>query len=191
VSGQKITQMISLAEILKRPHVHFDVLERHGHASGLSQTEKEAVEIELKYSGFIQRQQKQLAAVASKHAKKIPDDIDYDAIGTLSKESREKLSKMRPTTIGQASRLGGVSPADVSNLLIHLETKKRAAAGAERPQTIKEKRKVRVRAGHPSSIVHHLLARCSPSTTPARSPGPRRRGHEGPGSARARTVDSN
>ena len=203
VSGQKITQMISLAEILKRPHVHFDVLERHGHASGLSQTEKEAVEIELKYSGFIQRQQKQLAAVASKHAKKIPDDIDYDAIGTLSKESREKLSKMRPTTIGQASRLGGVSPADVSNLLIHLETQKRAAAGAERPQTIKEKRKVRVRAGpldlgHPSSvvhrpscIVHHLLARCSPSTTPARSPGPRRRGHEGPGSARARTVDSN
>ena len=135
--------------------------------------------------------------------KKIPDDIDYDAIGTLSKESREKLFKMRPTTIGQASRLGGVSPADVSNLLIHLETQKRAAAGAERPQTIKEKRKVRVRAGpldlgHPSSvvhrpscIVHHLLARCSPSTTPARSPGPRRRGHEGPGSARARTVDSN
>jgi len=147
VSGQKITQMISLAEILKRPHVHFDVLERHGHDSGLSQTEKEAVEIELKYSGFIKRQLKQLAAVTSKHAKKIPEDIDYDAIGTLSKESREKLSKMRPTTIGQASRLGGVSPADVSNLLIHLETQKRAAAGGERPQTTKEKRKVRVEAG--------------------------------------------
>ena len=140
VSGQKITQMISLAEILKRPHVHFDVLERHGHDSGLSETEKEAVEIELKYSGFIKRQQKQLSAVAAKHAKKIPDDIDYDSIGTLSKESREKLSKMRPTTIGQASRLGGVSPADVSNLLIHLETQKRAAGGA-RPPTTKEKRK--------------------------------------------------
>jgi tRNA uridine 5-carboxymethylaminomethyl modification enzyme len=132
--------MISLAEILKRPHVHFDVLERHGHDSGLSATEKEAVEIELKYSGFIKRQQKQLSAVAAKHAKKIPDDIDYDSIGTLSKESREKLSKMRPTTIGQASRLGGVSPADVSNLLIFLETQKRAAGGT-RPPTTKEKRK--------------------------------------------------
>ena len=144
VSGQKITQMISLAEILRRPHVHFDVLERHGHDSGLSQTEKEAVEIELKYSGFIKRQQKQLSSVAAKHAKKIPDDIDYDSIGTLSKESREKLSKMRPTTIGQASRLGGVSPADVSNLLIHLETQKRAAGGS-RPLTTKEKRKEMIR----------------------------------------------
>jgi tRNA uridine 5-carboxymethylaminomethyl modification enzyme len=145
VSGQKITQMISLAEILKRPHVHFDVLERHGYENDLSMTEKEAVEIELKYSGFIRRQQKQLSAVAAKHSKKIPEDINYDAIGTLSKESREKLSKIRPTTIGQASRLGGVSPADVSNLLVHLETQRRAAAGGKRPMTTKEKRKQMIR----------------------------------------------
>lgn len=132
ISDQKISQMISLAEILKRPHIHYDLLDAFGYGdSSLTESEKEAVEIELKYSGFIKRQEKQLASVASKHAKKIPEDIDYDAIGTLSKEAREKLEKMRPSTIGQAARLGGVNPADISNLLIHLESERRKRSREE------------------------------------------------------------
>ena len=143
-SGQKITQMISLADILKRPHIHYDMLERHGYGDrGLSDSEKEAVEIDLKYSGFIQRQQKQLASVTSKYSKKLPSDIDYDTISTLSKEAREKLSKMRPTTLGQAARLGGVNPADISNLLIHMETQRRKNAkdSGKRQLTKKQLRK--------------------------------------------------
>ena len=141
-SGQKITQMISLAEILKRPHIHYDMLEKHGFSNNnLSEIEKEAVEIELKYSGFIKRQQKQLASVTSKYSKKIPEDINYHDIGTLSKEAREKLAKMRPSTLGQAARLGGVNPADISNLLIHLETEKRRSSSAQKVLTKKQARK--------------------------------------------------
>lgn len=127
ISGQKITQMITLADILRRPHVHYNVIEQHGFlpSAPLSPSEKEAVEIELKYSGFIKRQQKQLASLTSKYSKKLPKDIDFSNIETLSKEAREKLIKMQPATLGQAARLGGVNPADISNLLIYLETERR------------------------------------------------------------------
>jgi tRNA uridine 5-carboxymethylaminomethyl modification enzyme len=127
VSGQSVPPHVTLAELLRRPHVHYELLEANGQgdSQGLSLAEKEAVEIELKYSGFIKRQEKQLASVASKHSKRIPDDIDYDSISTLSKEAREKLGKVRPRDIGQASRIGGVNPADISNLLIYLESSRR------------------------------------------------------------------
>ena len=138
VSGQSVPlgHMCTLADLLKRPHVHYRVLEEHGYGDNstggtdsiddvLTSYEKEAVEIELKYSGFIRRQEKQLASVASKHSKRLPDDIDYHSIGTLSKEAREKLERVRPRDIGQASRIGGVNPADISNLLIYLETQRR------------------------------------------------------------------
>lgn len=133
VSGQAVPVAVTLTDLLRRPHVHYGLLERHGMAEGtegLTAAEKEAVEIEIKYSGFIKRQSKQLATVAAKHAKRIPDDLDYDAIATLSKEAREKLGKMRPRDIGQASRIGGVNPSDIANLLVHLETRRRQAAAA-------------------------------------------------------------
>ncbi|KAI3434998.1 hypothetical protein D9Q98_003050 [Chlorella vulgaris] len=97
-------------------------------AAALTRWEKEAVEIDIKYEGFIRRQARQLASVASKHAKRLPDGLDYRSILTLSMEAREKLSKIRPRDIGQASRIGGVNPADISNLLVHLETRRRGAA---------------------------------------------------------------
>ena len=132
ISGQAVPGMVTLADLLRRPHVHYSVLETHGYGaeeeSKLSPAEKEAVEIEIKYSGFIRRQEKQLASVAAKHSKRIPDDLDYHGIDTLSKESREKLTRVRPRDIGQASRIGGVNPSDISNLLIHLETKRRGQA---------------------------------------------------------------
>ena len=134
VSAQSVSSLITLADLLRRPHVHYSVLESHGMGAdgdaSLSGAEKEAVEIELKYSGFIKRQEKQLVAVAAKHSKRLPDDLEYDSIETLSKEAREKLSKVRPRDIGQASRIGGVNPADISNLLIHLEMRRRGGVGA-------------------------------------------------------------
>jgi tRNA uridine 5-carboxymethylaminomethyl modification enzyme len=81
--------------------------------------------------GFIARQEKQLAQVASKAGRVLPPDLDYASIATLSMEAREKLAKMRPADIGQASRMGGVNPADISALLVHLEVRRRRAAAAE------------------------------------------------------------
>ena len=77
--------------------------------------------------GYIQRQEHQIEEVAKHSDRKLPTHIDYNAIETLSKESREKLSKIRPMTIGQASRIGGVNPADVNALLVYLEIQHRIA----------------------------------------------------------------
>ena len=137
-SGQKVPGLATLADLLRRPHVHYALLEAHGQggpaararqqeeeeaegdtaepgtqalaaaaaaaeggaaAAGaadlrpLTGAEKEAAEIDIKYEGFIRRQGKQLAVVAAKAAKRLPDDLDYLAITTLSMEAREKLSK--------------------------------------------------------------------------------------------------
>jgi tRNA uridine 5-carboxymethylaminomethyl modification enzyme len=147
-SAQAVPGPVTLADLLRRPHVHYSLLEKHGHGpvegSNLTNADKEAVEIELKYAGFIRRQEKQLASVASKHSRRIPDDLDYHSIATLSKEAREKLAKVRPRDVGQASRIGGVNPADISNLLVHMESKRRGAAATvarERQSSQKQLRK--------------------------------------------------
>ena len=122
-------QVASLAELLRRPHVHYELLEREGFAGdGLSAIEKDCVEIDIKYSGFIKRQQRQLEKVQKRLHRRIPADVDYAAITTLSNEGREKLQKIRPETIGQASRLGGVDPSDVNCLMVYLEVGRRQAA---------------------------------------------------------------
>eukprot|EP00887_Chlorella_sp_A99_P003376 scaffold7.g3376.t1 len=208
LSGQRVPAVVSLADLLRRPHVHYDLLEQHGlgaptleHAGllagsggtrgeaasssssngssrssasssesgassggggeaepaegdgaisssscssggggsgggccaplqALAAAEKEAAEIDIKYEGFIRRQSKQLASVAAKHARRLPDDIDYGGIATLSLEAREKLQRIRPRDIGQASRIGGVNPTDIANLLVHLEAQRRRRAAA-------------------------------------------------------------
>eukprot|EP00879_Flechtneria_rotunda_P017653 GHRR01018505.1.p1 GENE.GHRR01018505.1~~GHRR01018505.1.p1 ORF type:complete len:564 (+),score=172.64 GHRR01018505.1:460-2151(+) len=131
-SGQGIQRSATLEELLRRPHIHHKVLVQHGYGpipgSGISPHEAECAEIDIKYAGFISRQEKQLHQLAAKASKKIPSDIDYHSIPTLSLEGREKLAKFSPQDIGQASRIGGVSPADVSALLLHLEVQRRRAA---------------------------------------------------------------
>jgi tRNA uridine 5-carboxymethylaminomethyl modification enzyme len=87
----------------------------------LNQAEREGAEIDIKYSGYLQRQQNQIDAISRQAHRPLPPDLDYAKIETLSKESREKLSKVKPLTIGQASRIGGVNPADVNALLVYLE----------------------------------------------------------------------
>ncbi|MEG5061904.1 tRNA uridine-5-carboxymethylaminomethyl(34) synthesis enzyme MnmG, partial [Microcoleus sp. A2-C5] len=96
----------------------------------LQLAEKNGVEIDLKYSGYLQRQQNQIDDIAKHERRQLPGDLDYMAITTLSKESREKLTKIRPLTIGQAARIGGVNPADVNALLIYLEVRNRKQPAA-------------------------------------------------------------
>ena len=81
----------------------------------------EQVEIDIKYEGYIRRQQAQVAEMRRLEVKRIPADIDYSHLSGLRLEAVEKLSKIRPENVGQASRISGVSPADISVLLIHLE----------------------------------------------------------------------
>ncbi|MCS6959591.1 MAG: tRNA uridine-5-carboxymethylaminomethyl(34) synthesis enzyme MnmG [Pseudanabaenaceae cyanobacterium SKYGB_i_bin29] len=121
-TGQAIKSAITLADLLRRQGITYADLDRYQLGNPeLTDIEKKVVEIEVKYEGYIHRQQQQIEAIAKQADRKLPPDLDYFAIATLSKESREKLAKIRPLTIGQASRIGGVNPADINALLIHLE----------------------------------------------------------------------
>jgi tRNA uridine 5-carboxymethylaminomethyl modification enzyme len=86
---------------------------------------REAAEIEIRYSGYLARQQQQIEQVKKQEHRPIPPGIDYAAIGTLSREAREKLAAIQPSNLGQAGRVPGVSQADVSALLLWLELERR------------------------------------------------------------------
>ena len=133
----------TLEELLRRPHVDYAALAAHGAGpdSAMSRWERESVETRVKYAGFIKRQEAQVRKVIGKMSKPIPDSVDYAAITTLRMEAREKLAKMRPTTVGQASRIGGVTPADVSSLLVHLEVGARKVTRADARAAAKAERK--------------------------------------------------
>jgi tRNA uridine 5-carboxymethylaminomethyl modification enzyme len=125
-TGEAIRGAITLSDLLRRPKFNYAELIHYGLADpNLNRFERLAAEIEVKYVGYIQRQEHQIEEVAKHSDRKLPLDINYNTIETLSKESREKLSKIRPMTIGQASRIGGVNPADVNALLVYLEIQHR------------------------------------------------------------------
>ena len=125
-TGQKIKDAIALADLLRQPKFHYAQLEHYGLGNpDLMRAEKEGAEIDIKYSGYIQRQKKQIEQVAKQTNRKLSQDIDYLAIDTLSMEAREKLTAVKPLTVGQATRIGGVNPADINALLVHLEIKDR------------------------------------------------------------------
>ena len=125
-TGQLIKGSITLADFLRRPGIHYTDLVGYGlDNANCNSAETEGAEIEIKYVGYIQRQQNQIDQAARQENRKLSADLDYHSIETLSKESREKLSKVRPLTIGQAARTGGVNPTDVNALLVYLEIQAR------------------------------------------------------------------
>ncbi|MBH8552657.1 tRNA uridine-5-carboxymethylaminomethyl(34) synthesis enzyme MnmG [Nostocaceae cyanobacterium CENA357] len=125
VSQQAIKGSITLADLLRRPGFHYVDLDSYGLGNpNLKQAEKEGAEIDIKYSGYLARQQNQIEQIARQAQRQLPADLDYTTIDTLSKEAREKLNKVKPLTIGQAARIGGVNPADINALLIYLELRK-------------------------------------------------------------------
>ncbi len=122
---------ITLAELLRRPGFHSADLARHGMADPeLRRDVAEATEIDIKYSGYLARQQQQIDQARKQENRPIPTDINYAAIATLSNEAREKLAAIRPLNLGQASRMAGVSPADVTALMLWLEIRNRQASSS-------------------------------------------------------------
>ena len=116
-----LTTGIRMSELIKRPQVSYDMLAPFDkERPPLSHSVREKVEVEIKYEGYIARQKAQVNEMLRLEGKKIPENIDYNDVYGLRLEAREKLDKVRPADIGQASRISGVSPADVSVLLIYL-----------------------------------------------------------------------
>ena len=112
----------TLAELIKRPEIKYEYLvEIDTDRPKLSKEVTDQVEINLKYDGYIKRQMKQVEQFKKLENKKIPQDLDYKEIGSLRAEAVQKLEAYRPLSIGQASRISGVSPADISVILIYLE----------------------------------------------------------------------
>ena len=115
----------TLAELIRRPEVKYEYLEPlDKDRKPLSKDIIEQVNIQLKYEGYIKRQLKQVEQFKKMEKKKIPEDIDYDEVYSLRLEAKQKLKQIRPESVGQASRISGVSPADISVLLVYLGSKK-------------------------------------------------------------------
>jgi tRNA uridine 5-carboxymethylaminomethyl modification enzyme len=130
VLGKAIEHEYSLAELLRRPNVSYEGL--MSLSGGKYQAEGplveeglpiviEQIEIAAKYSGYINRQRDEVDRAAHYENLKLPDDLDYMQVSALSIEARQRLSKFRPETLGQASRLTGITPATISLLLVHLK----------------------------------------------------------------------
>ena len=114
---------ITLAELIRRPELSYEALEEidPGRVE-LSEDVIEQINIRIKYDGYIRRQMKQVEQFKKLETKRIPDAINYDEIGSLRIEAKQKLNQYRPISIGQASRISGVSPADISVLLVYMES---------------------------------------------------------------------
>ena len=116
-----LTSGTTLAELIRRPELSYEKLSPIDEKRPeLPYDVKEQVDINIKYDGYIKRQMRQVEQFRKMEKKKIPDDIDYDEIQSLRIEARQKLKQIRPASIGQASRISGVSPADISVLLVYL-----------------------------------------------------------------------
>jgi tRNA uridine 5-carboxymethylaminomethyl modification enzyme len=122
-----LKEPMTAANLLKRPEVTYSVIHKIAPAeTPLSETVSEQVEIQVKYAGYIDKQLAQVEKMRKMENKKLPDDLDYMAINGLATEAKQKLHEVRPLSVGQASRVSGVNPADISILLIYLEQGKLA-----------------------------------------------------------------
>ena len=123
-----IKNKVSLAELMKRPEINYESLSQIDDETAkltLSSHEKTQLEVQIKYQGYIEKQLAQVEKFKRLENKKLPDNIDYEDVDGLRIEARQKLSLQRPVSIGQASRISGVSPADINVLLVYLEKQRR------------------------------------------------------------------
>lgn len=133
VFSSPVSESISLYELLKRPEITYnDSSVIDPSRKPLEKKITQQVEISIQYEGYIRKQQEQVARFLKMEEKKIDEDIDYQQMKNLRLEAREKLNKIRPTSLGQASRITGVSPADISALMIYMEKMKQQKLQGEK-----------------------------------------------------------
>lgn len=121
----ELKKSMSFTDLVRRPELTYDMVRSlDENVPSLSDDVREQVNIQLKYQGYIEREMKQVSDFRKLEAKKIPNEIDYDLVPSLRIEARQKLNNIRPLTVGQASRISGVSPSDISVLLIYLKSGK-------------------------------------------------------------------
>ena len=126
IGGSTVDKSVSLAELLKRPEVTYENMEKiDSERPSLSRHAKAQIAVEIKYTGYIEKQKDQVEKFKKMEEKSLPENIDYINMEGLRIEAAQKLDSMRPTSIGQASRISGVSPADINVLLVNLEKLRR------------------------------------------------------------------
>ena len=123
VGSSHLREGISAKELITRPEINYDMILPYIDAPELSDEQKRRITILIKYAGYIEKAKRQAVKQIKMEEKQIPDDIDYEDIKNLALEAKQKLSQIRPLTIGQASRISGINPADISVLLIYLKQK--------------------------------------------------------------------
>jgi tRNA uridine 5-carboxymethylaminomethyl modification enzyme len=116
---------INMLDLLRRPEVTYEKLADAFGLEKLPVDAAEQVDVQVKYQGYIRKQKQEVERALKLEDKLLPEDLDYSRIQELSSEAMEKLTKQRPVSIGQASRISGVSPADISVLMVYLETQRR------------------------------------------------------------------
>src|SRR5690625_4792623 len=116
-----LKEAVRASELLKRPEITYETIEKIDEMQDLPDDVKEQVEIQIKYEGYIKKANEQVDRMLKMEDKKIPENIDYEDVSGLATEAKERLKKVRPLSVGQASRIAGVNPADVSILAIYIE----------------------------------------------------------------------
>jgi tRNA uridine 5-carboxymethylaminomethyl modification enzyme len=127
-----IKERASLADLLRRPEISYEsLLPLDPERPALSRHAREQIEVQIKYEGYIVKQMQQIQRFRKMEEKKLPQNMDYKLIEGLRIEAVQKLNQLQPSSLGQASRISGVSPADINVLLIHLEKERRKGGGKD------------------------------------------------------------
>ncbi len=121
LGSTRLNEGISAKALIQRPQLSYQAIMPYIDAPNLTEEEIADINIEIKYAGYIEKARRQVEKQRKMEEKVIPDDIDYEDVNNLALEAKQKLSKIRPLTVGQASRISGINPADISVLLIYLK----------------------------------------------------------------------
>lgn len=121
LGSTRLTEGISARGLIQRPELSYQVIRPYIDAPDLTDEEINDINIEIKYAGYIEKAKRQVEKQKKMEEKLIPEDINYEEVKNLALEAKQKLTKIRPLTVGQASRISGINPADISVLLIHLK----------------------------------------------------------------------